>query len=250
MNKKIYIWTIFISLFLLIPACIWDYSILTILSGIGCSGIAAAIMAIFLDAASLKKESERKVRTRTIYFRGLKEQLKMMLERLLWLEARMSDNFDWDKDPSSYSSFQYMIYASQKYPSNETLSIKEVESKLSSLEKKYTLEQQSNMSPEQLHKVQKMFLILYSSSIPLMTEVNSLNSHKVELDAEDYLPLCDIESICYQVPLAVSLMSKPQKNYGIAISSLLSAYKTVCKAGNYSDEFSIGLHGSISLSEI
>jgi hypothetical protein len=55
MSKKIYIWTIVISLLLLIPACIWDYNILTILSGIGCSGIAAAIMAIFLDLATLKK---------------------------------------------------------------------------------------------------------------------------------------------------------------------------------------------------
>ena len=57
MNKKIYIWTIVISLLLLIPACIWNCNIMTILSGIGCSGIAAAIMAIFLDMASLKREN-------------------------------------------------------------------------------------------------------------------------------------------------------------------------------------------------
>ena len=70
-NKKIYIWTIILSLLLLIPAAIWENRILTILSGIGCSGIAAAIMAIFLEMTSLKKESVRKAKTRSIYFRTL-----------------------------------------------------------------------------------------------------------------------------------------------------------------------------------
>ena len=100
MKKKIYIWTIVISLLLLIPACIWNCNIMTILSGIGCSGIAAAIMAIFLDMASLKRENERKAKTRAIYFRELKEQLKMMIERILWFDERLNENFDWDKDPA------------------------------------------------------------------------------------------------------------------------------------------------------
>ena len=59
MNKKIYIGSIVVSILLLIPACIWRSTILTVLSGIGCSGIAAAIMAIFLDSAALKKENPK-----------------------------------------------------------------------------------------------------------------------------------------------------------------------------------------------
>lgn len=89
MNKKIYIWTIIISLLLLIPACIWDHNILTIISGIGCSGIAAAIMAVFLESAALKKEKERKIKARAIYFREVKDQLKMMIERILWFDQRL-----------------------------------------------------------------------------------------------------------------------------------------------------------------
>ena len=105
MNKKIYIGTIVVSILLLIPACIWQSTILTVLSGIGCSGIAAAIMAIFLDDASIKKENKRKARVRAIYLRDLKEELKMMLERILWFEKRLDEEYDWDREPSFYSSF-------------------------------------------------------------------------------------------------------------------------------------------------
>lgn len=250
MNKKIYAWTIVISLLLLIPACIWNYPILTILSGIGCSGIAAAIMAIFLDSAALKRENDRKIKARAIYFKELKEQLKMMLERILWFDERINDEFDWDKEPPVYSSFQYMIYANQKYPSDEKISFQEAEMRLLALTEKYSLEQQSNMQTDQLQKVQKMFCILATSGLSLLSEVNSIKENRIELDAEEYLSLKEIEELIFQISLSISLMLKPKKNYGVAISSLVSAYKTVCNAGNYTDEINIGLHGTIKMSEI
>jgi hypothetical protein len=44
------------------------------------------------------------------------------------------------------------------------------------------------------------------------------------------------ERICFQISFGISLMYKPNKNYGVAVSSLVSDYKTICKAGNYADE--------------
>lgn len=250
MNKKIYIWTIVISLLLLVPACVWDHSILTILSGIGCSGIAAAIMAIFLDMASLKREKERKAKARSIYFRELKEQLKMMMERILWFDERLNDAFDWDKDPAIYSTLRYMLYAGQQYPGEEKISLEEAEARLNALKDKYSLDAQAKMSAEHLQKVQKMFLILAVSGSTLLSEANSIKESRIELDAEDYMSLKEIESVEFQISLGVSLMCKPNKNYGAAIQLLLSAYKTICKAGNYTDEISIRLHGTISMTEI
>ena len=250
MNKKIYIWTIVTSLLLLIPACIWDCSILTILSGIGCSGIAAAIMAIFLDSADLKRENERKVKARAIYFRELKDQLKMMIERILWFDERLNDDFDWSKDPTIYSSFQYMVNASQQYPNEEKISFEEAEARLNTLKEKYSLDQQSKMSSHQLQKLQKMFLILSASGLTLLSEANSIKERRIELDAEEYLSLKEIESMCFQISLGISLMCKPNKNYGVAVSLLVSVYKTICKAGNYTDEINVGLHGTIKMSEI
>ena len=247
MNKKIYIWTIVISLLLLIPACIWNCNIMTILSGIGCSGIAAAIMAIFLDMASLKRENERKAKTRAIYFRELKEQLKMMIERILWFDERLNENFDWDKDPAIYSTLQYMLYAGQQYPGEETISFEEAEARLNILKDKYALDQQSKMQSDHLQKVQKMFMILAASGITLLSEANSIKECRVELDAEDYMSLKEIESMCFQISLGVSLMCKANKNYGAAIQSIVLAYKTICKAGNYTDKINIGLHGTIKI---
>lgn len=250
MNKKIYIWTIVISLLLLIPACIWNCNIMTILSGIGCSGIAAAIMAIFLDMASLKRENERKAKTRAIYFRELKEELKMMIERILWFDERLNENFDWNKDPAIYSTFQYMLYVGQQYPGEETISFEEAEARLNILKDKYSLDQQSKMQSDHLQKVQKMFMILAASGITLLSEANSIKECRVELDAEDYMSLKEIESTFFQISLGVSLMCKANKNYGAAIQSIVSAYKTICKAGNYTDKINIGLHGSIKMTEI
>lgn len=249
-NKKVYIWTIAISFLLMIPACIWNCNVLTVLSGIGCSGIAAAIMAIFLEMTSLKKENERKVKTRTIYFRELKEQLKMMLERILWFDERMNDDFDWNNDPSSYSSFQYMIYASQQYSGGEIVSFQEAEKRLNVLKEKYSLGKQSTMPKDQLQKGQKMFSIVAASSQPLLQEINSIRENKIELNAEDYLSLEEIDNLYFQITLAISLMYKPNKNYKLAVDSLVSAYKTICKTGNYTDEITIGLHGTIKMNEI
>lgn len=250
MNKKIYIWTIVISVLLLIPACIWDCSILTILSGIGCSGVAAAIMAIFLDIESLKKENERKARTRAIYFRELKQQLKMMLERILWFDERLNENFDWDQDPSLYMTLQYMLYVNQQYSKEEEISFEEAEKRLNALKDKYSLDQQASMQSDYLLKVQKMFFILGTSGIELLSEVNSLKERRIELDTEDYISLEEIDNMCLHIPLSISLMLKPNKNYGTAILLLVLAYKTICTVGNYTDKISIGLHGTIKLTEI
>ena len=69
MSTKIYIWTIIISLLILIPDFVWDCNISTILSSIGCSGIAAAIMAFFLESASIKKEKKRKIKALHVFLR-------------------------------------------------------------------------------------------------------------------------------------------------------------------------------------
>lgn len=250
MSKRIYIGTIIISFLLLIPTCICENVVFMIFSNIGCSGIAVAIMAIFLDNAAQKKENERKIKARAIYFRELKEQLKMMLEHILWFDQRMSDNFDWDKEPSSYSSLQYMLFANEQYPCEEKISFQEAESRLAAIKEKYSLDQQANMSREQLDKVKKMFLILAASSLTLISEANSIKGSRVELDTEDYLSLKEIEDIHRQICMSCSLMCKPRKNYGLAVSLLVSAYKTICKAGNYTDEISVGLNGTISMSEL
>ncbi|HIW39900.1 MAG TPA: hypothetical protein IAA36_02945 [Candidatus Eubacterium pullicola] len=95
-----------------------------------------------------------------------------------------------------------------------------------------------------------MFLILYTSGLTLLSEANSIKERRIELDTEDYLSLKEAENMYFQIFFGISLMCKPNKNYGISISFILSAYKTVCQIGKYTDEINIGLHGTIKMSEI
>ena len=58
-----YVITIIVAIILMIPygldnSCGW----VNLLSGIGCSGVAAALMSIFLDRINEKREQERKDR--------------------------------------------------------------------------------------------------------------------------------------------------------------------------------------------
>ncbi len=107
----------------------------------------------------------------------------MMIERILWFDERLNDNFDWDKEPAIYSTFQYMFYASQQYRGEEKISFEEAEARLNVLKDKYSLDQQSKMQVDHLQKVQKMFMILGASRITLLPEANSIKECRIELDA-------------------------------------------------------------------
>lgn len=249
MNSKVYIWTVILSFLLLLPACIWSYPILTILSGIGCSGFAAAIMAFFIENASLKKENERKAKAKSIYFKSLEDQLKMMLERILWFDARLDEKFDWSQDSTTYSTFHFMVSASQQYP-EQTISYEEADKRLEELKTKYSLEQQSHMSPDKLANTQKMFSIIAASSRYLLSEVNTVKDNMIPLDSEGFISLADTKQLLFDISLSVSLMNSPNKNYGLAIAQLTSSYKKVRSIGKYFDDIRIGLHGSINMSEL
>lgn len=252
MNTKIYVWTIIISVALLILSCFWSTPIFTLLSGIGCSGLAAAIMAIFLESADAKRVVEKKARTRTAYFEAIKEELKIVLERILWFDMRtMDENFDWEKEPAFYSTMEFILWASETYPEEEEISFQAAEKRLNSLAEKYAVENLRQMSQAQLEKTEKPFLIVATGSTSLLELSDSIEKNKIVLDAEDYISLKDIKSLSWNISISAAMMSRPRKNYGAAISMLLSAYKLICSIGNYSDDFLIGMnHGNLPINEL
>ena len=144
--KKIYILTIVISIAFIIPGCIVSYPVLNVLSSIGCSGIAAAIMAIFIEKHTKNQQETVKKKARKAYFQELHGQLKMMLERIVWFDERMDDaQFDWGKNPIEYSSLKYMIWATENYP-EYVMSYNDIRDALLKIAGKYNLEHQENMS--------------------------------------------------------------------------------------------------------
>lgn len=114
---KFYIITIVISVICIIPSLIYDCRILDVLSGVGCSGLAAAMMAIFLEIGKNNQEIQKRQKAKTLYFRRLNDQLTMIIERILWLNDRLDDEkFDWGLEESVYSSLEYMVGQSKIYP--------------------------------------------------------------------------------------------------------------------------------------
>ncbi len=250
-NIKIYIITIIISVILMIPSCFWDINILNALSGIGCSGLAASIIAIYIERNTVKKEEAHLSRTRTLYFKQMNNQLNMIFERILWFDARMNDlQFNWSLQPQEYSSFKYMIWAGKQYKEEGAISFEEAETRLKKIGEKYNLQKQTKMSKEELQKVQKMFCIIANSGNYLLSAANEIKENKLMLDRSEYLALEEIDTLLSEISFGIGIMNTANKNYSVAIDSLLSASKIIRKVGQYTDSICIGLHGSIQITEL
>ena len=248
--KKIYILTIVISIAFIIPGCIVSYPVLNVLSSIGCSGIAVAIMAIFIEKHTKNQQETVKKKARKAYFQELHGQLKMMLERIVWFDERMDDaQFDWGKNPIEYSSLKYMIWATENYP-EYVMSYNDIRDALLKIAGKYNLEHQENMSTNEKIKVYKMFNILGVSGTEIVRQIEIIDANKLVLDMEDYMSLDDISELNSSIRMAVFLMMSNGKNYGVFVSQLLSAYDKISSYCDGDKSFRIGVHGNISWKEL
>lgn len=248
--KKIYIWTIVISIAFIIPGCIVSYPVLNALTSIGCSGIAAAIMAIFIEKHTKDQQEAIKKKARKAYFQELYVQLKMMLERIVWFDERMNDaQFDWGKDSSEYSSLNFIIWASENY-SEYDMSYNDLRGLLLKIAGKYSLERQEKMSTEEKIKVYKMFNILGVSGTEIVRQIEIIDANKLVLDMEDYMSLDNISGLNFSIRMAIFLMMSNGKNYGVFVSQLLSAYDEISSYCEGNKSFRIGVHGNVSWKDL
>lgn len=242
--KKIYIWIIIISIAFIIPGCIVSYPALNVLSSIGCSGITAAIMAIFVEKHTKDQQETFKKKARKAYFQELHGQLKMMLERIVWFDERMDDaQFDWGKNPIEYSSLKYMIWATANY-SEYVMSYNDIRDALLKIADKYNLEHQENMSTNEKIKVYKMFNILGVSGKEMMRQIKIIDDNKLLLDVVDYMPLSESKVVYSSIGIAVNIMGSNGLDYGYSVSQLLSIYDEISGYCEVDKSFRIGVHGN------
>ena len=250
-NKKLYIITSIISVLLMIPSCFCPGNIATIFSNIGCSGITASIMAIYIERNAEKREQKRIEKARHIYFKALNEQLNMLFERILWFDERMDDpDFNWKLNPKEYSTVNYMVWADTTYKKDKEMTISEATLLLREIGEKYNLENQKNMPQEKLLCVHKMFMILAYSCGYLLNEAKVIKENKLLLETEGYISLDDVKSLLFDISLGVGLMNNAGKNYSVAIDLLISASEIVRRVGNYEGGIRTGLHGSVQISNL
>lgn len=250
-NKKLYRITAGLSVLLMLPELAWDCDFVTMLSSIGCSGIAASIMAIYIEINNSKREKKKLEQARKLYLRKINDQLSMLFGRILWFDERMSDDdFDWRLHPTEYCSLQFMAAASMEYPNKEKIPFEEAKTRLESIGQKYDLARQAKMSQEERIKVQKMFAIISWSSINLINAAKEIGENKLALDINEYLSLQEIDSLISNINNGISFISQSGKNYSTSVKMLLQAAEIIRKAGNFTDEISLELQGNILPSEL
>lgn len=256
-NLKIYIITILGSMLLFIPSllCECSYSNLhplyDVFSGIGCSGIAAAIMAIFLECSNNRREQEKLKKAKSLYFKQIYDQLIMVIERILWFNERLHDiSFNWDLQDSDYSTLGYMAGMGPRYPET-LLAYDEAINKLKYIGVKYNIDNIETIAEPDKYKINRMFKIVSASCSYLLNEAITIKNNKLILGVEEYMNLDENKSIVFDISFFVSLMSKPDKNYQAAVDSLISVTEKIRKIGQYpKSDVRIGLHGSFPLSEL
>lgn len=256
-NLKIYIITILGSMLLFVPSLVCECShsnlqpLYNVFSGIGCSGIAAAIMAIFLDYSNNRREQEKLKKAKSLYFKQIYDQLIMVVERILWFNERLQDaDFNWNLQDYDYSSFGYMVGMGSRYPET-TLPYDAAINKLKDIGVKYNLDNIKSLAEQDKHKIIRLFKIVSASCSYLLNEANTIKNNKLILGMEDYMNLDENKSIVFDISFFISLMSKPDKNYQVAVDFLINVTERIREIGQYSKgDVRIGLHGSFPMSDL
>lgn len=222
----------------------------TILVGVGCSGIAAALMSFALLIRDNNAKKEQIERDRRIFFQGIHSELKYILQKILWYDDRIDDDsFDWSLPDEQYATFRYMLFAHEKYKDSPKLSCDEAKSRLEVITKKYNLDAQRTFDKNMQKKTEKMFRIIYCNSLELSRSLLQLTENKLMLNQIGYISLEEVESLENNVNMAQYIMLHPQKNYGVAVKLLLIAYEKILEIGNYSNEMTISLQGFYRIPE-
>lgn len=256
-NLKVYFATMVVSVLFFMPSllCECSYSgiqsLFGVFSGIGCSGIAAALMAIFLDYSNNRREQEKLKKAKSLYFKQIYDQLIMMIERILWFNERLQDAaFDWNLKDYDYSTFGYMAGMGSRYPET-SLTYDDAINKLKDIGVKYNIDNIKTIAESDKYKITRLFQIVAASSSYLLNEANAIKNNKLTLDIIDYMSLDENKGIMFDISLFITLMGKPNKNYQAAVNALISVTERIREIGQYpKGDIRIGLHGSFPMSEL
>lgn len=240
------------SVLIIAGACFHSFHIASsILIGVGCSGGAASVMSIFLALRDKGIEQLRVRGERQLVFRKVYDELKMLLQRVLWFNDRWLDaSFNWELSDDTYSTLSYMLASFSRYGGGENLSFDDAKDRLAKAAERFSLESyRAAQKPEQ-DKMEKLFRILAYSSMELIKAVSQIVDNKLMINRMGYMTLDEINTLQFNVVTAIGLMNKPEKNYGACITMLLSSYEIIRSKCMSTDGMTVVLQGSVSMSEL
>ena len=143
-----------------------------------------------------------------------------------------------------------MVEASRLYK-EYSLAYDDAVDKLRSIGEKYNLDNIKRFSEEGVNKVNRLFQIVAAGSMYLLNEAKAVKDNKLLLNAENYLSMEENKDIMFEISLSVGLMAKKNKNYQVAINSLVKVVEKLREIGSYGKgDIRVGLHGSVPISEL
>lgn len=235
-TKAIYIISIVVSLIFIIVSYI-PYGIKgaeVILQGMGCSGIAAGIMAIFIDNTQQKQNKKRILELREKFLWRLNVQLKLLFERIIWFDHVILEH-DLDKEIAYYLSLDFLSEA-VKWNYYKSDKIESVEAEINKIINKYDKEKWKDSEAITYDKVEKMFNIIGFASAELQAEVDNLLNNEMYLIVNGIMTSKEIRELYACLRNHVQFLQVKGTNYSTAVLFLLQAYKLVKSMGNYHED--------------
>ena len=235
-HEKIYIITIEISIGLIFFSFlpygwkVWE----NILVSIGCSGITAAIMAIFLELYDEKKERIRRKQLRQAFLSGLECELRYLFERVLWFD-NVLDKINLSKDIEYYLSLDFISEAYSIGYYQQT-SFNACEREIEQICRKCQPESLLCKDSEMISKVQKMFSIIGSASKTIIAEFDIIKRNQMFLITNGIFTSEELKTMHTCIGKNVELLSTPNTSYGLPLNFLLEGYKNVHKWGQFEDD--------------
>ena len=224
MINIVYVITIVVSIALIISPlipCI-EGVLETILVSIGCSGIAAAVMSIFLDLRNMVREKRKKEQLRQVFLYGLYKELQHLFERVIWFD-NVFEKLILDKDIDYYLSLDFIRDAHSCGYYKQT-SIEECKQEIETIIEKYIDDNWKNQDDDTCNKIKKMFCIIGTASDLISTEKDIITRNQMYLVTSDILTINEIRDIHTYIDKFVELLKLQKANYGAALRFLFDGY--------------------------
>ena len=253
MNKRIYTITTIISVILILPALIWvDCSRLTVIAGAGCSGLAAAIMAFFMDNAAEKNEKINIQKGRTRYLSTLYHQISVIIGQLLWMNNHIDDaKFGWDyfNDRDFFTTKHAVFLNSQNVAieNDEHISIDEAVNRLNELShSKFEWGKFQSLPTDTQKRYNVMFFSLIDAHSDLIQATNSLDRERLQLECEKIMTLEETDTLYNELTRIIFSM-QPSSIYPIELApgTLADVIKLLSDYSLIKDDIAIGRHTTL-----
>ncbi len=88
-------------------------------------------------------------------------------------------------------------------------------------------------------KIEKMFLIIGSASMPLLSELEIIRRNEMYLITNDIFTVEELNEIYVSINQHVDLLKTPATNYGAALSFLLYGYQKVYEWGHFDQDIMV-----------